>query len=362
MPIPESDKPPLPAPEWWERPWLLVLLPLLAGVPLLWPDVPPLVDLPGHMAAYKVQLDFAHSPELQRFYSLEWRLIGNLGVNLLVMPLAPLVGLEPAVKAIMIAVPVLTVAGLLWTARELHGRLPPTALFALPLAYNFPFVFGFANYTLSMALAFLALALWLRLGRSGRLRLRAALFVPISLILWVAHVYGWAFLCAVAGTIELVRRLPGLAVVRREAFSNDQWSIPGAQLLQTGYPPAGPFQRDPSHIVALAECPIKRWRRLDEALRIMPWDAFDYLWLIDPPAYDRRFTRGPATGLAKWKQHSLSNSARPAGSGIQTLSPGYVSVMFHICRQASRRTGGSRATPRQDKAAVRSAKLDVPQS
>jgi hypothetical protein len=368
----------------------------------------------------------------------------------------------------------------------------------LPLAYNFPFVFGFANYTLSMALAFPALALWLRLGRSGRLRLRAALFVPISLILWVAHVYGWAFLCAVAGTIELVRRreagatlpralveaaqrclplalaviplivwrsgdvggrtegwfsmivkvdylltafrdrwrwldllslallaallllawrgrrlrfappvaaaasllllvylllpqrvfgsayadmrlypyllafaligirpgpeasrrflhglavaglafvlvrfgantasfalydrawdrelaaldhvprgarlvslvgarcrgdwtmlrydhLPGLAVVRREAFSNDQWSVPGAQLLQTHYPAAGPFEKDPSHIVALADCPVKRWRRLDEALRIMPWDAFDYLWLIDPPLYDRRLTEG----------------------------------------------------------------------
>jgi hypothetical protein len=501
-PIPLHANPtPLPRErtrDWWERRWLLALLVLVAGLPLAWPDVPPLVDLPGHMAAYKAQLDFAHSPELQRYYSLEWTLIGNLGVNLLVMPLARLIGLEPAVKAIMIAVPMIAVAGFLWTAREAHGRIPPTALFALPLAYNFPFLFGFANYALSMALAFPALALWLRLGRTGRFRLRAALFVPISLILWLAHVYGWAFLCAAAGTIELVRRhddgapwrralveaglrclplalavvplvvwrsgdvggetagwfslivkanylltalrdrwrwldllslavlaallvpawrcrrlsfdrpvaaaalllflvylllpqrvfgsayadmrlypyllalaligirpgpeasrrflrglaiaglgfallrfganmasfalydrawdrelaaldhvprgarlvslvgarcrgdwamlrydhLPGLAVVRREAFSNDQWSVPGAQLLQTRYPAARPFETDPSHIVALGDCPIRRWRRLDEALRLMPWDAFDYLWLVAPPPYDSRLTQG----------------------------------------------------------------------
>jgi hypothetical protein len=521
--------------QWWERPWLIAALTIIAALPLLWPDIPPLVDLPGHMASYKAQLDYAHSPELQRFYSLQWTLIGNLGVNLLVMPLAPLVGLEPAVKLIMIAVPVLTVAGLLWTARELHGRIPPSTLFALPLAYNFPFIFGFANYTLSMALAFSALALWLRLGGAGRLRLRAALFVPISLILWIAHVYGWAFLCAVAGAIELVRRheagapwpqalreatlrclplalaviplvvwrsgdvggrtegwfsmsvkadylltafrdrwrwldllslavlaallllawrgrrlsferpvaaaalllflvylllpqrvfgsayadmrlypyllalaligirpgpeasrrflnglavaglafvllrfgantwsfalydrafdrelaaldhvprgarlvslvgarcrgdwtmlrydhLPGLAVVRREAFSNDQWSVPGAQLLQTHYPAARPFEKDPSHIVALRPCPVKRWQRLDDALRLMPWQAFDYLWLIEPPPYDPTLTqalepvwRSGASVLYRIPHDRLeATAATPISPALPTREP-----------------------------------------
>jgi hypothetical protein len=59
-----------------------------------------------------------------------------------------------------------------------HGKVPPTSLFALPLAYAFPFQFGFVNFTLGVALTFLAAALWLRLGTQGRTRLRAALFVP----------------------------------------------------------------------------------------------------------------------------------------------------------------------------------------
>ena len=96
------------------------------------------------------------------------RAIGNLGVDLLMMALAPLIGLEPAVKLIVLAIPPLTVAGFLWVAREVHGRVPPTAYFAIPFAYGHPFMFGFVNFALSMAFAFLAFGLWLRLGRLGR--------------------------------------------------------------------------------------------------------------------------------------------------------------------------------------------------
>ena len=96
------------------------------------------------------------------------RAIGNLGVDLLVMPLGRLIGLEPAVKLIVLAIPPLTVAGFLWVAREVHGRMPPTAFFALPFVYGYPFLFGFVNFALSMALAFLAFGLWLRLGRLER--------------------------------------------------------------------------------------------------------------------------------------------------------------------------------------------------
>ncbi|MEA3017765.1 MAG: hypothetical protein QOI38_2487, partial [Sphingomonadales bacterium] len=144
---------------WWERRSTVALLVLLSALPLLWPDVPPLLDLPGHMGRYRVQLDGSTSPALQHYYSFEWRLIGNLGIDLLVMPLAAVFGLELAVKLIVITIPALTVAGLLWVAREVHGRIPPTALFAVPFAYNFPFLFGFVNYALSMALALLAFGL-----------------------------------------------------------------------------------------------------------------------------------------------------------------------------------------------------------
>ena len=191
---------------WWQRRSFVALLALASTVPLLWPDIPPLVDLPGHMGRYRVELAMAGHPHLAQWYDFRWSLIGNLGIDLLVLPLAPIFGLELAVKLIVIAIPVLTVTGLLWIAREVHGRIPATALFALPLAYSYPFQFGFVNFALAMALALNLFALWLRLARQGRLWLRAGLFVPLSCLLWLCHTFGWGVLGVLAFSAEMIRQ------------------------------------------------------------------------------------------------------------------------------------------------------------
>ena len=193
-------------PAWWEARWLAVALIILSVGPLLYPPIPPLVDLLGHMGRYRVELDVAHSPSLQQYYAFHWAAIGNLGVDLLIKLLGPLIGLEPAVKLIVIAIPPLTVAGFLWVAREVHGRLPPTVFFAIPFVYGHPFLYGFVNFSLSMAFAFLAFGLWLQLARLGRTRLRAALFVPISVIIFFCHTYGWGALGLMCFSAEAVRQ------------------------------------------------------------------------------------------------------------------------------------------------------------
>ncbi|MFS0771964.1 hypothetical protein [Sphingomonas sp. 1P08PE] len=191
---------------WWQTRLFVAAMALAAIVPLLWPDIPPLVDLPGHMARYRVQLAIGDNPWLNQWYDFRWSLIGNLGIDLLIIPLAPVFGLELTVKLIVMAIPALTVAGLLWIAREVHGRIPSTALFALPLAYSYPFQFGFVNFALSMALALNLFAWWLRLARLGRLRFRAIVFVPLSCALWVCHTFGWGVLGVLAFSAEMIRQ------------------------------------------------------------------------------------------------------------------------------------------------------------
>jgi hypothetical protein len=502
---------------WWESRWYVAALILLAFVPLVYPAVPPLVDLLGHMGRYRVQLDLANSPDLQRYFDFEWQLIGNLGVDLLIIPLSKLFGLELSVKLIAMSIPPLTVGGFLWVAREVHHRLPPTAAFALPFAFSHPFLFGFLNYTLSMALAFLAFGLWLRLARRGRLRLRALLFVPISFIVFICHTFGWGtlgLLCfsaeavrqhdkgiawwksgiraalhasvmigpvflmlawrsdmaqgmtfdvfnlqvkalwvimvlrdrwqsvdiamlalpltllifvwrrpdlafsrnlafsalvlfagfmllprvvfgsayadmrlmpfviatailairfrgetdlrlgqvlAIAGTgyyslklvlttaslaiaanqqqakLDALDRVPigarvvnltgeacgtlwalprdshlgAMAIVRREAFSNDQWAVPGANPLRVIYSPAGRFASDPSQMVRPEECTTPGIPSLARALRLLPRDAFDYLWLIDPPPHDPRLLDG-LRPIWRGKDSALYAIERPA--------------------------------------------------
>ncbi len=190
---------------WWESRLCLVLVVLATMVPLLYPKIPPLVDLFGHMGRYRVELDLDHSSWLQQYFGYHWAAIGNLGVDLLIIPLGKAFGLEPAVKLIVIAIPPLTAAGFLWVAQEVHRRIPPTSFFALPFIYGYPFLFGFVNFALSVALAFLAFGLWLRLGRLEKTTVRGWLFVPISLVVFFTHTYGWGLLGLMCFSADAVR-------------------------------------------------------------------------------------------------------------------------------------------------------------
>lgn len=189
---------------WWTTRWFAGVVILISAVPLLWPPLPPLTDLPAQLGRYRVMLG-DDADTLGQFYRFGWRPIGYLGVDLLVAALAPLMGLEPAVKAIVIAIPMLLAGAILWASRELHGRVQPVALLALPFAYHLAFQFGFLNYTLAVALALAAYALWLRLGRLGSPRLRAALFIGIGAIVWTAHVFGWLILGMLIFGAEVAR-------------------------------------------------------------------------------------------------------------------------------------------------------------
>ena len=191
---------------WWQTRTFVIAVTIAVCIPLFWPTIPPLVDLPGHMGRYRVQLSADQYPWLNDWYDFRWSLLGNLGFDLLIIPLAPLLGLEGAVKLLVIMIPLLTVFGLLWIAREVHGRIPPTALFALPLAYSFPFQFGFVNFALSMGIALCLFALWLRMARLGHLRARAIVFVPASCLLWVCHTFGWGVLGILAFSAEMIRQ------------------------------------------------------------------------------------------------------------------------------------------------------------
>lgn len=199
---------------WWESRWAVLAALILSTVPLWLPAFPPFVDMAGHIGRYHVALDLAHSADLQRHWSYHWALIGNLGVDLLVMPLAHLVGVIFATKLVVMMIPPLFVGGLIALSRAADGQVSPAAGLAFPLAYGFPMQFGFVNFMLAAALALLALAWWIVLGRQRRFVLRTAIFVPVSWLLWIAHSFGWGMFGLLAVAADLVehrtagRRLP----------------------------------------------------------------------------------------------------------------------------------------------------------
>ena len=200
--ITRQDAP--PPGSWWSTPWFAVLISLTLAVPLLRPAVAPLIDIYGHLARFAIDARIDSSPYFHQWFAVQWRLSGNLGMDLLVAAAEPLLDVVETTKIALIAAAVLTAAGMLAVAKEAHGRIPPSAFFALPLTFGMPFQYGFLNYTLSIAFAFPLTALWMRLGRGRRYRLRTAVFLPLGLLLWVTHVAGWGAFCVAVFAIELV--------------------------------------------------------------------------------------------------------------------------------------------------------------
>ena len=173
------------------------------AIPLLWPSLPPLIDLLGHVGRYHIQLNIPASQALQKYFAVEWKFVPNLGVDLLVQALGPLLGVEGATKLVVVFIPVLTGAGILILGHEIHGRISPGTIFALALTYHYPLLFGFVNFSLGMALVFLAAGLWLALGRRGVTRLRAMLFLVIAPAIYIVHVSAWGALGVIIFGIEL---------------------------------------------------------------------------------------------------------------------------------------------------------------
>jgi hypothetical protein len=85
--------------------------------------------------------------------------------------------------------------------------------------------------------------------------------------------------------------LGAIATVRREAYTNDHWPMAGSTLMRVRYPAAGWFQRDPSQIVRDPGCRHEGWST-QAALKNLPRQAFDYLWLIDMRPIPRDWVAG----------------------------------------------------------------------
>ena len=97
-----------PSPGWWNERWFLGLMVLASVVPLLWPTTPPLTDLMGHMGRYRIELSDPQSQLRTQYYGFQWGFIANLGVDLLIVPMAKLFGLELGIKLIVLTIPPLT--------------------------------------------------------------------------------------------------------------------------------------------------------------------------------------------------------------------------------------------------------------
>jgi len=188
------------------RPLHWALLAVLIGcalLPVIAAPIPGLADLPNHIARHHVFFHHGEGGPLDRYFDVEWRWIGNLGVDLPVLGLMRWMDAESATRIVVACIAPLMVLALLALSRAAHGRISASAILAMPVIYHHAYMYGFVNYSLSVALGLLLFALWLARPLEGWRG--ALLYMLLSLAVWTAHMGGWSIMCVAAGFAELVR-------------------------------------------------------------------------------------------------------------------------------------------------------------
>src|SRR5215471_11566016 len=196
---------------------LFVTLAIIASIPILLYPWPPLSDYINHLARMHVIASIRSDPNLAGFYEVEWQVIPNLMMDLIVPILQRVMNVYLAGQVYTIMTFVLIVSGTLALNRQLYGHWSVLPLIAFPLLYNNVLLVGTMNYLFGIGLSLWALATWVAL-RERAMILRLAVSTLFVLALFFCHlfavgVYGLALLAfELQRLLELRARKPAALV------------------------------------------------------------------------------------------------------------------------------------------------------
>ena len=171
-------------------------------MPVLTTKVPAFDDYANHLA--RVDLIALHGSDalLNRFYSIRWRLVPNLGLDVLLPWLANTIGLFASGKMFVAASMLLLLTGPHAIQLALYRRLSAGPLVAAPFAYSMITKMGLLNYELGIGLALFATAGWVALRQTHPL-LRALVSAGCVLAIFFCHLVALAVYGLAIGSFEL---------------------------------------------------------------------------------------------------------------------------------------------------------------
>jgi hypothetical protein len=165
---------------------LFAALTLLISIPIWTHPLPPLSDYVNHLARMYVIATLPTNPLLANFYEINWQVIPNLTMDLIVPQLAQVMNIFLAGQVFMVAMFALIISGTLALNRVLIGRWSVLPLFAVPLLYNYIFLVGLMNYLFGIGVALWALAGWIAV-RDRVWPIRLALSTVCVVALFFCH-------------------------------------------------------------------------------------------------------------------------------------------------------------------------------
>ena len=173
---------------------LFVVLLGITSIPVVLHPWPPMSDYINHLARMQVIANISSDPDLARYYEIDWQVIPNLMMDLIVPYFLRVVNVYVAGQFYTIASFVMILSGTVALHRQLFGRWSVLPLIGFPLLYNNVFLVGTMNYVFGIGLALWALTTWIWLReRNVLLRLLVSAIFIIGLFfchLFVVGVYG----------------------------------------------------------------------------------------------------------------------------------------------------------------------------
>ena len=139
---------------------LFLVCTLLISIPVWTHPLPPISDYINHLARMHVIATLSKNPLLAQYYTVDWQVIPNLTMDLVVPQLTRLMNVYAAGQIFIVFTFALIISGTLALNRALIGRWSLLPLAAFPLLYNYNFLVGLMNYIFGIGVALWALAAW----------------------------------------------------------------------------------------------------------------------------------------------------------------------------------------------------------
>jgi hypothetical protein len=204
---------------------LFVVLMAITSIPVLLHPLPPISDYINHLARMHVIATINSDPDLSRYYEIDWQVIPNLMMDLIVPLFERVMNVYLAGQVYTILSFALILSATVALHRRLHGRWSALPLIAFPLLYNNVFLVGTMNYVFGIGLVLWALVAWVGLReRSRALRLLVSLLFVLALFfchLFALGVYGLGLLA-----FELHRLWTAYARLRRSSGRDARQALP----------------------------------------------------------------------------------------------------------------------------------------
>jgi hypothetical protein len=172
----------------WQIAALFLLFAAVAAIPVMLHPLPPISDYVNHLSRMHVIASLGSDSDLARFYEVNWQIIPNLMMDMIVPNLVRVMNVYAAGQVYTIASFVLIMSGTFALNRQLHGRWSVLPLVAFPLLYNYIFLVGTMNYVFGIGLSLWALVTWIAL-RDHHLAVRLLVSSLFVIALFFCHLF-----------------------------------------------------------------------------------------------------------------------------------------------------------------------------